>query len=276
MFQHIAGDLFILFLILLALQEVAVSPHPGKRLAAAVRAPGDQFRRDRDTVTHRLYHSLHRLHGVPGVVGTADSTLEEAVIALNFRYLVLRVKLDKLGVLVGSQHKEVLAFQQSIQVEIGLAHRGGLGGVQEGGEISPEGGPVIPLAEHPIKSALEMILLRKLAEVFAEGGVVLIVEVTAPGGRQAGSPAHHNAVGIPNLLRQPHDLLVIRQGFFVGQLIRRAAGSIDVIIFGVIHLGLHDQILVKTHGHHSFLLVLVLFLLQFILTPTCTPVNMLL
>ena len=201
--------------------------------------------------------------------------MKETVISLDLRYFVLRVELDKLGVLVGGQHEEILSVQQGVQVKIGLTHRGGLGGVQEGGKVCPKGRTVIPLAEHPVKGSLEVVLLRKLAKIFAEGGVVLIVEVPAAGGGQAGGPAHHHTVGIPDLPHQPPNLLVIRQRLFFGQLIGRAPRGIHAIIPLKIHLGLCDQILVETHIH-PFGLMLFLFLLQFILTRACAPVKMLL
>ena len=123
--------------------------------------------------------------------------------------------------------------------------------MQEGGKVCPKGRTVIPLAEHPVKGSLEVVLLRKLAKIFAEGGVVLIVEVPAAGGGQAGGPAHHHTVGIPDLPHQPTNLLVIRQRLFFGQLIGRAPRGIHAIIPLKIHLGLCDQILVETHIHSS-------------------------
>ena len=51
---------------------------------------------------------------------------------------------------------------------------------------------------------------------------------------------------------QPIDLFAIRQRLFVSQLIRRTAGSIDMIVSGIIHLGLHDQIIIEVHFYHSF------------------------
>ena len=204
-----------MFLILFALQKVAVSPHPGECLAAAVRTPWNHIRRNGRFLSHGGYHFLHRLHGIPGVVCAAGGTLEKAVIALNFRYLVLRVELDELGVLVGGENKEILSLQQRVQVEIGLTYRGGLGGVQEGGKVSPESCPVIPLAEHSIKSPLEVVLLCKFAEVFAEGSVVLVVEIPASGSGQAGGSTHYNAVGGFDLLYQALNLFLIRYRPFI-------------------------------------------------------------
>ena len=58
---------------------------------------------------HSVHHISHRLHRIPGVIGTAGGTLEEPVISLDFRHLLLRVEFDKLGILVGGEDEEVLA-----------------------------------------------------------------------------------------------------------------------------------------------------------------------
>src|SRR5699024_10648780 len=106
-----------------------VPPYPGESLAAAVGTAGDHLRWDGRPLSHRLYHFLHRLYGVPGVIGAAGSTLEEPVIPLDLRHVILRIELDKLGVLIGGQHEEILALQRGIHVEIGLPYRRGLGRV---------------------------------------------------------------------------------------------------------------------------------------------------
>ena len=43
-----------------------------------------------------------------------SGTLEEPVISLDFRHLLLRVEFDKLGILVGGEDEKVLTFQQSV------------------------------------------------------------------------------------------------------------------------------------------------------------------
>ena len=97
-----------------------------------------------------------------------------------------------------------------------------------------------------------MVLLGKRAEVFAVGVVVLVVKISTTGSGQAGGPAHYHTVSFLYLLYQTMDLFAIRQRLFVSQLIRRTAGSIDMIVPGIIHLGLHDQIIIEVHCHHSF------------------------
>ena len=74
------------------------------------------------------------------------------------------------------------------------------------------------------------------------------------GVRQTGpfAAARINTVSFLYLLYQTMDLFAIRQRLFVSQLIRRTAGSIDMIVPGIIHLGLHDQIIIEVHCHHSF------------------------
>ena len=79
-----------------------------------MRAPGNEIRRNLRAIPHSGYHISHRLYRIPGVIGTAGGTLEEAVVALNLRHLLLRVEFDKLGILVRGEDEEVLAFQQSV------------------------------------------------------------------------------------------------------------------------------------------------------------------
>ena len=62
----------------------------------------------------------------------------------------------------------------------------------------------------------------------------------------------YHTVSFLYLLYQTIDLFAIRKRLFVSQLIRRTAGSIDRIVPGIIHLGLHDQIIIEVHCHHSF------------------------
>ena len=133
-----------------------------------------------------------------------------------------------------------------------MTHRCGLGGVKESGEIPPILFPGLPGVHHPCKSTFEVVLLSKRPEVFPVGVVVLVVKISATGSGQAGSSAHYHTVSFLYLLYQPIDLFAIRQRLFISQLIRRTAGSIDMIVLGIIHLGLHDQIIVKVHCHHSF------------------------
>ena len=133
-----------------------------------------------------------------------------------------------------------------------MTHRGGLGGVKEGGKIPPILFPSPPGVHHPCKSTFEVVLLSKRPEVFPVGVVVLVVKISATGSGQAGGSAHYHTVSLLYLLYQPIDLFAIRQRLFVSQLIRGTAGSIDMIVFGVIHLGLRDQILIEAHCHHSF------------------------
>ena len=80
--------------------------------------------------------------------------------------------------------------------------------------------------------------------------MLLITQATGSG--QTGGPAHYHTVSFLYLLYQTMDLFAIRQRLFVSQLIRRTAGSIDMIVSGIIHLGLHDQIIIEVHCHHSF------------------------
>ena len=157
-----------------------------------------------------------------------------------------------------------------------MTHRCGLGGVKECGEIPPILFPCLPGVHHPCKSTFEVVLLRKRPEVFPVGVVVLVVKISATGSGQTGGPAHYHTVSFLYLLYQTMDLFAIRQRLFVSQLIRRTAGSIDRIVPGIIHLGLHDQIIIEVHFHIPFDWVLFLFLLQIILASSCVTVNMLL
>ena len=217
-----------------------------------MRAPGNKICGDLRAIPHSGHHISHRLYRIPGVIGTAGGALEEPVISLDLRHLRLRVKFDKLGILVGGEDEEVLALQQSVQIQIGMTHRCGLGGVKEGGEIPPILFPGLPVVTHPCKSTFEVVLLSKRPEVFAVGVVVLVVKISAAGSGQAGGPAHYHTVSFLYLLYQTMDLFAIRQRLFVSQLIRRTAGSIDRIVLGIIHLGLHDQIIIEVHCRHSF------------------------
>ena len=133
-----------------------------------------------------------------------------------------------------------------------MTHRCGLGGVKEGGEIPPILFPCLPWVHHPCKSTFEVVLLGKRSEVFAVGVVVLVVKISATGSGQTGGSAHYHTVGILYLLHQPLNLFTVRQRLFVGQRIGRTAGGIDRLVLGIISLGLHDQIIVEVHCHHSF------------------------
>ena len=133
-----------------------------------------------------------------------------------------------------------------------MTHRCGLGGAKEGGKIPPILFSGLPGVHHPCKSTFEVVLLRKRPEVFPVGVVVLVVKISATGSGQAGGPTHYHTVSFLYLLYQPIDLFAIRQRLFVSQLIRRTAGSIDRIVPGIIHLGLHDQIIIEVHCYHSF------------------------
>ena len=79
-----------------------------------MRAPGNEIRGNLRAISHSGHHTSHWLYCIPGVIGTAGGTLEEPVISLDFRHLLLRVEFDKLGILVGGEDEEVLAFQQSV------------------------------------------------------------------------------------------------------------------------------------------------------------------
>ena len=79
-----------------------------------MRAPGNEIRGNLRAIPHSGYHINHWLYRIPGVIGTTGGTLEEAVIPLDLRHLLLRVEFDKLGILVGGEDEEVLAFQQSV------------------------------------------------------------------------------------------------------------------------------------------------------------------
>ena len=114
MFQHIARNFFVLFFVFLSLQEIPISSHPWECLAAAVRAPGNEIRGNLRAIPHSGHHISYWLYRIPGVIGTAGGTLEEPVISLDLRHLLLRVELDKLGILIGGEDEEVLAFQQSV------------------------------------------------------------------------------------------------------------------------------------------------------------------
>ena len=113
-FQYIARNFFVLFFIFLSLQEIPISSHPRECLTAAVGAPGNEIRRNLRTIPHSGYHISHRLYRIPSVIGTTGGTLEEAVIPLDLRHLLLRVEFDKLGILISGEDEEVLAFQQSV------------------------------------------------------------------------------------------------------------------------------------------------------------------
>ena len=97
-----------------ALQKIPISSHPRECLTATVGAPGNEIRRNLRAIPHSGYHISHRLYRIPSVIGTAGGTLEETVIPLDLCHLLLRVEFDKLGILVGGEDEEVLAFQQSV------------------------------------------------------------------------------------------------------------------------------------------------------------------
>ena len=101
MFQYIARNFFVLFFVFLSLKEISISSHPGERLTAAVGATGNEIRGNLRAIPHSGYHISHWLYRVPCVIGAAGGTLEEPVIALDFRHLLLWVEFDKLGILVG-------------------------------------------------------------------------------------------------------------------------------------------------------------------------------
>ena len=113
-FQYIARNFFVLFFIFLSLQEIPISSHPRESLAAAVRTPGNEIGGNLRAIPHSGHHISHWLYHIPGVIGTTGGTLEEAVIPLNLCHFLLRVEFDKLGILVGGEDEEVLAFQQSV------------------------------------------------------------------------------------------------------------------------------------------------------------------
>ena len=96
------------------MQEIPISSHPGESLAAAVRTPRNEIGGNLRAIPHSGHHISHWLYRIPGVIGTAGGTLEEPVISLDLRHLLLRVEFDKLGILIGGEDEEVLAFQQSV------------------------------------------------------------------------------------------------------------------------------------------------------------------
>ena len=77
-------------------------------------APGNEIRGNLRAIPHSGYHISHRFYRIPSVIGAAGSTLEETVIPLDLCHFLLRVKFDELGILVGGEDEEVLAFQQSV------------------------------------------------------------------------------------------------------------------------------------------------------------------
>ena len=79
-----------------------------------MRTPGNEIGGNLRAIPHSGHHISHWLYRIPGVIGAAGSTLEEPVISLDFRHLLLRVEFDKLGILVRGEDEEVLAFQQSV------------------------------------------------------------------------------------------------------------------------------------------------------------------
>ena len=113
-FQYVVRNFFVLFFIFLSLQEIPISSHPGECLTAAVGTPGNKIRGNPRAIPHSGHHISHRLYRIPGVIGTTGGTLEKSVISLDLCHFVLRVDFDKLGILVGGEDEEVLAFQQSI------------------------------------------------------------------------------------------------------------------------------------------------------------------
>ena len=112
-FQYIARNFFVLFFIFLSLQEIPISSHPRESLAAAVRTPGNEIGGNLRAIPHSGHHISHWLYRIPGVIGAAGSTLEEPVISLDFRHLLLRVEFDKLGILVGGEDEESLPFSKA-------------------------------------------------------------------------------------------------------------------------------------------------------------------
>ena len=79
-----------------------------------MRTPGNEIGGNLRAIPHSGHHISHWLYRIPGVIGAAGSTLEEPVISLDFHHLLLWVEFDKLGILVGGEDEEVLAFQQSV------------------------------------------------------------------------------------------------------------------------------------------------------------------
>ena len=75
---------------------------------------GNKIRGNLRAIPHSGYHISHRLYRIPSVIGTTGGALEEAMIPLDLCHLLLRVKFDELGILVGGEDEEVLAFQQSV------------------------------------------------------------------------------------------------------------------------------------------------------------------
>ena len=105
-----------------------------------------------------------------------------------------------------------------------------------------------------IRMAQSQELSDSIRDIVFEAQVaeMLLLITQATGSGQTGGPAHYHTVSFLYLLYQTMDLFAIRQRLFVSQLIRRTAGSIDRIVPGIIHLGLHDQIIIEVHCHHSF------------------------
>ena len=133
-----------------------------------------------------------------------------------------------------------------------MTHRCGLGGVKECGEIPPILFPCLPGVHHPCKSTFEVVLLGKRAEVFC-GKSRCPRSKNLHHRQRTGRrprPLPHSQLPLPPV---PNDGSVrYTAAAFCSQLIRRTAGSIDMIVPGIIHLGLHDQIIIEVHFHHSF------------------------
>ena len=245
------GDLLVLVLAPFSLQKVAVAAHPREGLAATVRTARNELGGDARVVALRLDHLAHGLHGIPGVVCAAARALEEAVVALDLRHLVLRVELHELRVLVGGEHEEVLALEQGVEVEVGRAYRRRLRGVKKRGEIRPLILGRLPPAKAPVEGAANAVLLGKLAEVLAKGRRVPVVEVAAARRREPGRTAHENAVGPVDLANQPLDLLLVRERRGPRQLVGRTARRIRGVEAAEVLLRGNDQLLVRGHRSSS-------------------------
>ena len=97
-FLNVIGDLLVLLLVTALLQEVPVTPDSREGFGSAVRTAGDHLVRDDDRVVllQVIIQLIDLLGSVPDRIRALLAALEEAVVALNLGYLLLREGLDRL------------------------------------------------------------------------------------------------------------------------------------------------------------------------------------
>lgn len=203
---------------------------------------------DLDAVSHGTDHVFYRLHGIPRVILAAGGALEETVVALQLCNFIFRIEFDELRILVRRDDEEILTLEQGVQIMVRRAYGRSERRMKECRKECPESRTVIPVTEHAVEGAVEVVDFLELAEVFLEGIVVFIVEIAAASRRKAGSAAHDDAVRIADFLNETINLLIHGKLGRAGQLVGRTASSVNTVIFLEIHLCLHDKIFIKAHG----------------------------